>query len=185
MKNKIFLILIMACLFVTTVSASNGEIMAYLRNFNVQLNGEILDLRDSNGNKVIPVVINGTTYLPVRAISSSLGLNVDWNGDTQTIILSTKGKEIIDYNDDVDSDFKKTMDDYEAFIDNYVIYMNKYKSGELSFSDILKYAQILDKYNKVMSDLQNIDENSLSSSELNYYLETMNRINYKILDILN
>ncbi len=135
--------------------------------------------------EVTPVVIDGTTYLPVRAISSSLGLNVDWNGDTQTIILSTKADESVKNNDDVNSDFKKTMDDYELFIDNYVTYMNKYKSGDLSFSDMLKYAQVLEKYNEVMIDLENIDENSLSSSDLNYYLETMNRINYKILSILN
>ncbi len=100
MKNKIFLVLIMVALFISTVSASNGEIMAYLRDFNVQLDGKILDLRDSEGNKVTPVVIGGTTYLPVRAISSSLGLNVDWNGDTQTVIL--KGISINESSSKVD-----------------------------------------------------------------------------------
>ncbi|MBQ9997667.1 MAG: hypothetical protein IJP19_01465, partial [Clostridia bacterium] len=31
---------------------------------------------------------NGTTYLPVRAVASALGMDVDWDGNTSTVILS-------------------------------------------------------------------------------------------------
>lgn len=38
----------------------------------------------------IPLVINGRTLAPLRAVFESLGATVDWNGETQTV-TSTKG----------------------------------------------------------------------------------------------
>lgn len=59
----------------------------YYNNIKVRLNGETLTLKDANGKIVDPFIIDGTTYLPVRAISEALGLNVSWDGATQTVIL--------------------------------------------------------------------------------------------------
>ena len=55
-------------------------------DIKVALDGEILDLADATGAEVEPFAINGTTYLPVRAISQALGFQVAWNG---TAIPST------------------------------------------------------------------------------------------------
>lgn len=44
-------------------------------------------MADVNGNPVYPLLYNGTTYLPIRAVSNMLGLNVDWDGATQTVLL--------------------------------------------------------------------------------------------------
>ncbi len=41
-----------------------------------------------------PVIVNSRTLVPVRAISDALGVQVDWNGETRTVILSS-GKQII------------------------------------------------------------------------------------------
>jgi hypothetical protein len=38
----------------------------------------------------ILIIGEGTSYLPVRAISEALNLNVDWNGDTRTITINKK-----------------------------------------------------------------------------------------------
>ena len=47
-----------------------------------------------NGEKIkfdqIPVIDNGRTLVPLRAIFEKLGAEVDWNGDTQTV-TATKG----------------------------------------------------------------------------------------------
>ncbi len=94
MKKRIFLIVVMTVLLVSAVSANNGEVKAYLRNFNVNLDGKLLKLKDVNGNKVMPVVINGTTYLPVRAIGDSLGLEVAWEKNSKTVILKRMNKEV-------------------------------------------------------------------------------------------
>lgn len=84
--------LTMALLFSLVVSASAVYATVtknlYYQDVKVTLNGEPLDLRDVNGNNVDPFLMDGTNYLPVRAISEALGLDVDWNHNEKTVILS-------------------------------------------------------------------------------------------------
>ena len=64
------------------------EISAYLNyGITVKYNGEVQNLTDAGGNRVYPISYNGTTYLPVRAVSNMLGIDVDWDGATQTVLL--------------------------------------------------------------------------------------------------
>ena len=74
-----------------TVSATNGKVMKELeyRDIKVSLDGEILDLRDAQGNVVEPFKFDGTNYVPVRAIAQILGLNVAWDGKNATVLLTT------------------------------------------------------------------------------------------------
>ena len=66
------------------------EATLYYRNIHITLDGEEVLPTDVNGNYVEPFIIDGTTYLPVRGVASALGLDVDWDGDTSTVILSTE-----------------------------------------------------------------------------------------------
>ena len=70
----------------TTISKT---IQADFTDIKVTLDGTLLTLTDANGKTVEPFAVAGTTYLPVRAVSSALGLEVGWDGDTSTVILST------------------------------------------------------------------------------------------------
>lgn len=64
------------------------EISAYLNyDITIKYNGEVQNLTDAGGNRVYPITYNGTTYLPVRAVSNMLGIGVDWDGATQTVLL--------------------------------------------------------------------------------------------------
>lgn len=58
-------------------------------NIKVTLDGQAVALVDANGNAVEPFAINGTTYLPVRAVSNALGLEVGWDQPSKTVILET------------------------------------------------------------------------------------------------
>lgn len=42
-----------------------------------------------DGAPVLPISYNGTTYLPVRAMSYLLGLGIDWDGATKTVLITT------------------------------------------------------------------------------------------------
>lgn len=44
---------------------------------------------DVTGREVHPLYYNGTHYLPVRAIGELMGKNVNWDGSTRTITLSS------------------------------------------------------------------------------------------------
>jgi len=44
------------------------------------------------GNPVYPIIYNGTTYLPIRAVSNMLDIPVAWDATTKTVILGTEEK---------------------------------------------------------------------------------------------
>ena len=86
-------VLVGAILTSGAVLATNGSRMAELlySNIKILLDGNEIVPKDANGNTIEPFIIEGTTYLPVRGIASSLGLNVEWDGATQTVKLNKPG----------------------------------------------------------------------------------------------
>lgn len=54
---------------------------------DVYVDGVKIDPRDVNGNSVPVFLYNGTTYLPVRALSKALGMPIQWDGSTQTVYV--------------------------------------------------------------------------------------------------
>lgn len=91
---------------------------------------------------------------------------------------ATKEEE---HSGNVSPDFKKTMDEYEAFFDSYVDFMKSYDINDPTM--MTKYADFMSKYATTMSDLEKIDEESLSTADYAYYAEVMARINSKLLTV--
>ena len=81
---------LVSCMVVPVLaySGTRNETLTY-NDIKVELDGTRLTLRDGDGTVVEPFIIDGTTYLPVRAIAEALGLNVTWNGQTETVSLTT------------------------------------------------------------------------------------------------
>jgi hypothetical protein len=76
-----------------TVAAQtmNRVVEATVRyDMNIRLDGETLVLRNAAGDVVQPIMIDGTTYLPLRALGEILGLDVNWEGATQTVSLYSR-----------------------------------------------------------------------------------------------
>ena len=76
---------------VVSTSASTGKVTKELsyNDIKITLDEKELIPCDVNGNYIEPFIIDGTTYLPVRGISSALHLDVSWDGDTKTVVLTT------------------------------------------------------------------------------------------------
>ena len=91
-KRLVALVLALATICSLTVGASavtTQNISVQLSpNITVKLDGKAQSMTDVNGNPVYPLLNDGTTYLPVRAVSNMLGVDVDWDGATQTVILT-------------------------------------------------------------------------------------------------
>ena len=51
------------------------------------VDGKKLNPTDVQGNTVEPMIYNGTTYLPVRAVANALGKAVYWDGPNYTVYL--------------------------------------------------------------------------------------------------
>ena len=58
-------------------------------NIKINIDGKEIIPTDVSGNYVAPFVIDGTTYMPVRAVAGALGLGVEWDGSTNTIRLTS------------------------------------------------------------------------------------------------
>lgn len=73
------------------VATMLAGVMSYAaQTVRIVLNGDELVPTDANGKRVDPIIVEGTTYLPVRAIASALGLEVGWDGETSTVSLIKK-----------------------------------------------------------------------------------------------
>lgn len=81
--------LIVSTLISTAFAAYQKQATLNYSGISITLDGKKITPKDANGNTVEPFTISGTTYLPVRAIATALGLNVTWDGNTQTVGLYT------------------------------------------------------------------------------------------------
>lgn len=57
------------------------------RELKVFVDGKLLVPGDVNNNYVAPKNIDGTVYVPVRAIVEALGMTADWDNETRTVII--------------------------------------------------------------------------------------------------
>lgn len=77
--------------FAMILSALPVSASVFYGDISVVLDGERLELKNENGDKVEPFIVDGTTYLPIRAMSNAFGFDVSWNNDTRTVFV---GKEV-------------------------------------------------------------------------------------------
>lgn len=93
-KNVAFILTLMLILSAFTIVNAAGlsqKISAILDGeIAIKFNGKVQTFKDTNGNTVLPISYNGTTYLPVRAVSNLVGLNVDFDSKTNTVLLNDK-----------------------------------------------------------------------------------------------
>ena len=70
---------------------SSRTITQYFRGIRILLDGELVIPRDSDGVVVDPFIIDGTTYMPVRALADALGASVDWDSATSSVFITFAG----------------------------------------------------------------------------------------------
>ncbi len=56
-------------------------------NIKVYKDNVLCELKDANGTIVEPFIYNGTTYMPVRGTANLAGMDVTWDGATQSVYL--------------------------------------------------------------------------------------------------
>ncbi len=72
-----------------SVGAVSTNITAQVSpNISVIVDGVSQTFYSADRNEVHPIIYNGTTYLPLRAIGELMGKNVNWDQNTQTASLS-------------------------------------------------------------------------------------------------
>ena len=118
----------------------------------------------------------------------------DDNMEEETIIDESNSSEDKDLENNenaeetaesVSPDFKRAMDSYEAFFDEYVEFMKKYMNAD---SDDLvsmagDYADYMKQYAETMEAMSEIDEDELATADALYYAEVSARIAAKLLEV--
>lgn len=84
-KTITTLILGMALGSATLAAAAPATVKAVIADFKIIVNGETKALSKS------PIVVDGTTYLPVREVANLVGVDLNYDVANKKIELSTKG----------------------------------------------------------------------------------------------
>ncbi len=87
------------------VAATQKNISVTSSDIKIKVNNTVITPKDANGEIIEPLNYNGNIYLPLRAVTSAIGVNIDWLEEEQTVILDTTKKapvlntseEVIDY----------------------------------------------------------------------------------------
>lgn len=74
-------------LFTSAGAVLTGKTIEVLTGAEIYIDGVKLEPTDANGNPVETFVYNGTTYVPLRAVSQSLGKAVNWDGEDQRVYI--------------------------------------------------------------------------------------------------
>ena len=61
------------------------------RDIKICVDGVEMTPKDSADKQIEPFVYNGTTYLPVRAISEAIGKEVTWDSSSNTVFIGKSG----------------------------------------------------------------------------------------------
>ena len=72
-----------------TATATSKRSIQVEDGIGITLNGATFIPRSANGKQVSVFLYNGTTYVPVRAISEAMGMDVSFNSATRTVVLTT------------------------------------------------------------------------------------------------
>ncbi len=107
---------------------------------------------------------------------------------TQTFEPDTTEKETDEDSSNaegVDPDFKAAMDSYEKFMEEYVIFMKKYKANPSDSNLIIKYADYMSKYVDFVEDFEKWNDQEMNAAETAYYIDVQARVNKKLLEVAN
>lgn len=87
MKKRIPAIILMFTMFLTTSYAANvyKKTIEVVSGINVNFNNQALDMTDANGKSVEAFIYQGTTYVPLRAVSSAFGADISYDSNTHTV----------------------------------------------------------------------------------------------------
>ena len=84
---------------------------------------------------------------------------------------------------------KAFLDSYEEFVDKYVVFMKKYLGSTSSgdYGELLAmyqdYMDILKQLEEFQQKADNYNSKNMSKEDLAYYLDSLNRIQKKMLEV--
>lgn len=85
--GMVIMALVMGLAVPAFAAVATNTLQAHYMNIKLVIDGVEVVPKDAGGNVVEPFVVDGTTFLPVRAVGEALGKKVTWDGNTKTVYL--------------------------------------------------------------------------------------------------
>lgn len=168
MKKRIVSSLILVCVVVGSFSAgvlatnSLEEIKAYLNyGITIKLDGQTQIMHDEAGDRVYPITYSGTTYVPIRAVSNMLGIDVEWDGKNNAVLLGETGAK--DFLVDIepyarDGAYRMTLEDASPEEIAGETYYNYISMGNMAHSEGELFYNLEGKYKTLTLTVYNMSD---------------------------
>lgn len=115
-------VIMFGCFVGGAIAASNNVEISALLSYStpVKYNGHLQEFKNVNGETVYPILYQGTTYLPVRAVCNMLDIAVDYDMSTGTVYLGERDRVMVNeemLKDNAQSGIKWTTDSSALVVD--------------------------------------------------------------------
>ncbi|MCQ2563444.1 MAG: hypothetical protein MJ128_02995 [Mogibacterium sp.] len=136
--------------------------------------------------KIIAVTLALLLMLTLAGCSKDEPSTEDGSNAVDTYELDSEETESTDSDDDsgvLSPEFKKTMDDYEAWFDHYCEVMKKYEENPSDLELLSEMTDLLTEETAMLDEMENMDQSEMNEAELAYYIEVIARIEKKLLEV--
>lgn len=96
-----------------TATKDGAAITLQINNFTMNNNGDNITL------DVAPVIVNNSTFVPIRAVSQSLNASVNWLESAQTVYINSPTTYTAEYNSYVDSFMQGSIPAGYELVENF------------------------------------------------------------------
>ena len=180
----------------------------YIKEWNEKIECETLDdgtftTSNDEGTKMTgksDMVLNSdNNKLIIFVLYQSENAEYDYISDFDAIVASGhKASETADTDDsesssssnsgdrpetDISPEFKKTMDSYEEFFDEYVDFMKNYDENTSDPAMLMKMSELMTKEADMLQKMESMDQSEMTTAEAAYYLEVTARIEAKLATV--
>ena len=136
--------------------------------------------------KIIALTIALLLVLTLAGCSNNDTAVEDGSNAVDTYEMDSEELESKESNDDsgvLSPEFKKTMDDYEAWFDHYCEVMKKYEENPSDLELLSEMTDLMSEETVMLDEMDKMDQSEMNAAELAYYLEVTARIEKNLLEI--
>ena len=160
---------LVAALAVPASAALTSDLINVWKGITIYVDGEVMQPTDANGKAVETFVYQGTTYVPLRAISQYLGKYVTYDSNTQSAYIGER-PGTTQYLLDVCPPYQTDYYDEPVTI---TMAGQKYTKGFIGTRYYTNYAlfNLNGQYSTLEFDVGHIDGQGMYDATLNVYLD--------------
>ncbi|MBQ6678003.1 MAG: hypothetical protein IJM71_08145 [Clostridia bacterium] len=98
-----------------------------------------------------------------------------WDEPSESVSIPEDDKD----DNTIRPEIKEAIDSYEAFVDEYCEFMERYDSSDTSL--LSEYLELINKESEMLKKFEEIDQNGMTNAEALYYNEVSLRCSQKLL----